>query len=93
MVVVPIFINRRAGMLKNKFVRILFAFLIIYIAWSAYINATNLGSRIDSEALVPCLFYLPPLGFLVLGLVIIKIIESVVVVRLIKKIAHRKKKS
>ena len=79
-------------MLRNKFVRILFAFLVIYIAWSLYINVTNLGSRIDNETLVPCLFYLPPLGFLVLGLVAIKIIESAVVIRLIKKIFHRKKK-
>ena len=91
MAAVPIFLGGR-GMLKNKFVRILFAFLVIYIAWSLYINVTNLNRRIDNEALVPCLFYLPPLGFLVLGLVIIKIIESAVVVRLIKKIFRHPKK-
>jgi len=71
--------------------RLFIAFLIIYIAWSAYVDMTNLRSYVDKEALVPCLFYLPPLGFLALGLVAAKIIQSTIVLGLIKKIFRRRK--
>ena len=49
---------------RNKFVRMLLALVLIYIAWSMFICATNLHKQIDNEALIPCLFYLPPLGML-----------------------------
>ena len=78
-------------MLRNKFVRILLILLIIHIAWSICINLMNLGAHIDNEALVPCLFYLPPLGFMVLGLLAVKIIESVIAFGFMKKIFRRKK--
>ena len=78
-------------MLKNKIVKTLLVLLVIYIAWSAYVDLTNLYRHIDNEALVPCLFYLPPLGFLVLGLVVAKVIQSTIVLGLVKKIFRRKK--
>ena len=80
-------------LIKNRFVRLLLAFLVIYIAWSAYVNIANLRRCVDNEALVPCLFYLPPLGFLALGLVVAKVIESGIVLTLIRKFFRRRKAS
>ena len=77
-------------MIKNKIARIFIAFLIIYIAWSAYIDLTNLREHVDNEALIPCLIYLPPLGFLALGLLVLKVMQSTMFFRLIKKIFRRK---
>ncbi|MFA5146930.1 MAG: hypothetical protein WC515_06140 [Candidatus Omnitrophota bacterium] len=77
---------------KNRFVRIVIALLVIYVAWSVYINLINLCSRVDDDALVPCLIYLPPLGFFALGLIALKVLESAIVIRLIRKIFRKNKK-
>ena len=77
-------------LIKNKFVRIILAFLIIYVVWSACIDIFSLNKYVDNEALVPCLFYLPPLGFLALGIVAFKIIESTFVLTFMKKIFRKK---
>lgn len=82
-------------LMKNKFTRFLLALLLIYVLWSVLVNAMNLQKDIDDEALLPCLFFLPPLGIMGLGLVIAKVIESGIVILVIKKIAEirrRKKK-
>jgi hypothetical protein len=79
------------SMLKNRPVRILLALLLIYVAWSAYVNIADLHRCVDNDALIPCLFYLPPLGFLALGLIAAKIIESTAVLGLIKKFFRKKK--
>lgn len=77
---------------KNKFVRVLIILVAIYIAWSIIVNLFNLDKNVDDEALVPCLMFLPPLGFLGLGLVAIKVIESAIVVRFLKKVFSKKNK-
>lgn len=79
-------------MLKSKFIKMFIALLIIYVIWSLYIDVINLCERVDNEALVPCLMYLPPLGFLGLGFLVFKIIQSTFTLRLIKKIFRRNKK-
>jgi|GEM_PF-435596 len=77
-------------LLKNKFTRLLLALLIIYIAWSVLINLVNLDKNINEEALVPCLFLLPPVGFLLIGVILAKFLESAIVVGVVRRIAHRK---
>lgn len=79
-------------LMKNKFTRFLLALLLIYVLWSLLVNAMNLHKDIDDEALLPCLFFLPPLGIMGLGLVIAKVIESGIVVLVIKKIAERRRR-
>jgi len=63
--------------------------------WSVYIDISGLDHSIDNEALVPCLFYLPPLGILVIGVILFKAAESVVFTRFVKMIRNsfRKKDS
>lgn len=78
----------------RKFFRFLLALFIIYVAWSGYIHLCGLDHKLDNEALVPCLFYLPPLGILGIGIVLAKVFESVVFIRFVKMIKdwlHKKK--
>lgn len=79
-------------LMKNKFTRILLALLVIYIAWSMLLNIMNLDKNIDEESLVPCLFFLPPVGFLIAGIILAKFLESAIVVTVIKKIASWRKR-
>ena len=60
----------------RKIARIFIILVIIYIAWSIFINLTNLHTRISDDALIPCLFYLPPIGFLAIGFIIAKIVQA-----------------
>ena len=78
-------------MFKSKIGRIFLVLLVIYVVWSAYINITKLYSKVDSDALIPCLFYLPPLGFLAAGLVLFKVLEWTIGLALVRKLFHRHK--
>ncbi len=48
-------------------------------------NILGLHKNLDNEALVPCLFFLPPIGFLVLGILIAKIMQYFIVIFFVKK--------
>lgn len=79
-------------LIKNKIVKILVILILIHIVWSVYLNITVPYKDIDNEALIPCLFYLPPLGFFVIGLIIIKILEVVFAAGLIRKLFRKRSK-
>ena len=75
---------------RNKFMRMLIALALIYVAWSIFVDITALHKNIDEEALVPCLFYLPPLGIFILGIIIVKLLEWAVVVGVIRRFKKKK---
>jgi len=75
----------------RKTFRLLLAFLIVYIVWSIIVNLSNLDHGVDDEAIVPCLFFLPPAGILVIGIVLVKVLESAIFLRLIKRLFRKKK--
>jgi hypothetical protein len=70
----------------RRILRFVLVFLIIYTIWSACVDICGLDHNIDNESIIPCLFCLPPLGILGIGIVLLKIIESVVFVRFVKRI-------
>ncbi len=70
--------------------RMLIALALIYVAWSIFVDITDLHKNIDKEALVPCLFYLPPLGIFILGIIIVKLLESAIVIGAIKRFKKKK---
>lgn len=76
----------------RKISRFFLALLAIYFFWSVFVNVTNLDHRLDDEALVACLFYLPPLGILGIGIVLVKIVESAIFMRLVRMIRNRFRK-
>lgn len=63
-------------MLKIRFSKKIFReiaiFAIIYVAWATYINIKNPHTGIESDAIVPCLFYLPPIGLYALYFTVIR---------------------
>ena len=67
-------------------------FLLIYIAWSMCVDILNLGDTLDDEAVVPCLFFLPPIGFFIAFLTIGKIVETKIALSLIAYIRRKFKK-
>jgi len=77
-------------LIKNRFVKLLLVLLMIYAIWSLYIDIKTMCEDVDNEAIIPCLMYLPPLGFLALGILGLKLLESAVVIRLGKRIFRRK---
>lgn len=76
-------------LIRNKFVRILVILLMIQAVWSIFVNIIGLHKSIDDEALIPCLLFLPPLSFLAIGIIFAKILESAVVVTLIRRVSRR----
>ena len=79
-------------LMKNKFTRFLLALFLVYILWSILVNVLNIHKNIDDEAILPCLFLLPPLGIMGLGIVVAKIVESGIVVLVVKKIIARRRR-
>ncbi len=77
---------------KNKYFKIFLVFLVIYIIWSIYVDLACLYENIDDDFLIPCLFYLPPIGFLALGFIIFRLIGSSIIMRLMQWRLDRKKK-
>lgn len=59
--------------LPKKVLREIIIFAGIYAAWVIYINIKKSPhSELNSDALVPCLFYLPPIGLYALSFVVIR---------------------
>ncbi|MDD4980811.1 MAG: hypothetical protein PHC54_06070 [Candidatus Omnitrophica bacterium] len=65
-------------MLKIKFpekvLREIIIFAGIYAAWVVYINIKNPPAELNNDALVPCLFSLPPIGLYSLYFIVIRYI-------------------
>lgn len=61
----------KAAFLK-KVLREILIFGGVYTAWSIYIDVQNLHANLDNEALVPCLFFLPPIGLYIIYFITIK---------------------
>ncbi len=58
--------------LLKGIVRELLIFAGIYAAWAVYMNMRNPHLDFGSDAVVPCLFFLPPIGLFILYFIIIK---------------------
>jgi len=76
----------------RKTLRFIWAFLAVYILWSVIVDVTNLDRKIDDEALIPCLMYLPPLGFMGVGVALFKMAESMVFIRFMRWLIGRFRK-
>ena len=74
----------------RRFFHLFLTLMVIYIFWSFCIDIFKLDRNIDDETIVPCLFFLPPLGFLAIGIALVRIIGSSVVLNFIKKRFRKK---
>lgn len=63
---------RLKGIISKKILKELSIFLAIYGVWNFYISIKNPHANLNNEALVPCLFYLPPLGLFLLYFTVIR---------------------
>lgn len=73
----------------RRVLHVLLSFLIIYFVWSIVVNLLDLGRKVNNDALIPCLLALPPLGFIAIGIVVFKIVESAVFVRIARRIREK----
>jgi len=72
----------------RRFIRFLMVFLALYVVWSICIDVCGLDHKVGDESLVPCLFFLPPAGFLILLIILFKLAESVVFLRFVKMVRN-----
>jgi len=60
------------SLLPKRASRIIISILIVYVVWSALVRMTGAHRAVSDDALIPCLFLLPPIGILAVAYLVPK---------------------